>query len=353
MDIINGFFTVKRLLDLLESFPHSIVIKDTDGNFLWVNQEKAAHYGLKPEDMIGKTDFDFLPEEEALRCLLDDQKVLTGVRIIDRPEILSRPDKSKVYNTATKIPIFDDGKIVGIYISTRDVTQKTSEQKVSVDILGMAVHDVRSQLNAIAGISSMLNKGIYGQIEDPSVKQAIQELAEISISALKKGDEILRQFTSSGLIFDNEFDYDVHEDIFVPALQELQEQIAKKHVRIDVRLGAIPGKKVKVRVNKVLLRQVVQNIFSNALEYVEEYGTIAYGYEEIEGYRQFNIYNDGPGVPPEWLEKIFDDTFSSRGSTGRGLSICRTIMNAMGGRIWCENTESGHPNFIIILPMTK
>jgi len=113
------------LQTLMDSIPDSIYFKDVENRFLKVNKAKAAHYNVKPEDMIGKTDFDFLPEDEARRAFEDDEEVLkTGKFIINKIEKLTGIDGSERWVSVTKIPRFDpEGNIIGTMGISRDITE--------------------------------------------------------------------------------------------------------------------------------------------------------------------------------------------------------------------------------------
>ena len=113
------------LQTLMDSIPDSIYFKDVENRFLKVNKAKAAHYNVKPEDMIGKTDFDFLPEDEARRAFEDDEEVLkTGKFIINKIEKLTGIDGSERWVSVTKIPRFDpEGNIIGTVGISRDITE--------------------------------------------------------------------------------------------------------------------------------------------------------------------------------------------------------------------------------------
>lgn len=113
------------LQTLMDSIPDSIYFKDTENKFVKVNKAKAARYGVKPEEMIGKTDFDFLPESEAKRAFDDDDEVLkTGKFIINKVEKLTGIDGSERWVSVTKIPRFDpEGNIVGTMGISRDITE--------------------------------------------------------------------------------------------------------------------------------------------------------------------------------------------------------------------------------------
>jgi len=110
---------------LMDSIPDSIYFKDTDNRFIKVNKAKAAHSDVKPEDMMGKTDFDFLPEKEARRAFEDDQEILnTGKFIINKVEKRTGVDGSIRWVSVTKIPRFDEeGNIIGTIGISRDITE--------------------------------------------------------------------------------------------------------------------------------------------------------------------------------------------------------------------------------------
>jgi len=113
------------LQTLMDSVPDSIYFKDYDNKFIKVNKAKAAHANVKPEEMIGKTDFDFLPEEDAKKAFEDDKEVLeTGKFIINKVEKLTNVDGSLRWVSVTKIPRFDsEGNIIGTMGISRDVTE--------------------------------------------------------------------------------------------------------------------------------------------------------------------------------------------------------------------------------------
>lgn len=113
------------LQTLMNSIPDSIYFKDSENKFVKVNKSKAAHNNVAPEEMIGKTDFDFLPPEQARKAFEDDEEVLkTGKFIINKIEKLTNVDGSSRWVSVTKIPRFDaEGNIIGTMGISRDVTE--------------------------------------------------------------------------------------------------------------------------------------------------------------------------------------------------------------------------------------
>jgi PAS domain S-box-containing protein len=86
---------------------------------------------MQPCDMVGKTDFDFMPTDQAQKAANDDNKVMeTGVPIIDHIEKLTTKDGDEKWLSVTKIPWYDDqGTIIGTMGISRDVTKRIKGEK--------------------------------------------------------------------------------------------------------------------------------------------------------------------------------------------------------------------------------
>lgn len=113
------------LQTLMDNIPDSIYFKDEKNRFIMVNKAKAVHSNVKPEEMIGKTDFDFLPEEEARRAFEDDEELLKARKfVINKVEELTGIDGSERWVSVTKVPRFDDeGNIIGTVGISHDITE--------------------------------------------------------------------------------------------------------------------------------------------------------------------------------------------------------------------------------------
>ncbi len=112
------------LQSLLDNIPDSIYFKDDKNRFVKVNKAKAMHSDVKPDEMIGKTDFDFLTDKVAKNIHEDDDKIIeTGKPIINKIEKTRDVDGIENWVSVTKIPRFDDnGNIIGTMGISRDIT---------------------------------------------------------------------------------------------------------------------------------------------------------------------------------------------------------------------------------------
>jgi two-component system, OmpR family, sensor histidine kinase ChvG len=97
------------------------------------------------------------------------------------------------------------------------------------------------------------------------------------------------------------------------------------------------------------LGQVVRNLIDNARSFAPAQSTIRVRVRRLQYYVEFRVEDEGPGIPPENLERIFERFYTDRpeGSFGKnsglGLSISRQIVEAHKGRIWAENRYGKAP----------
>jgi signal transduction histidine kinase len=102
------------------------------------------------------------------------------------------------------------------------------------------------------------------------------------------------------------------------------------------------------------LRKVLEHLLENAVKYAPPETPIELDWSLVEGVARIGVSDAGPGIPPEWREKIFEpysrrETNTARGS-GIGLYAARRLAESMGGRLWCEPAAMGGARFVLALP---
>jgi PAS domain S-box-containing protein len=146
-----------------------------------------------------------------------------------------------------------------------------------------------------------------------------------------------------------------YEEVILPAMIGLKERYPDSFESYDTSMGGVGA--IRLQGDPALLEIVYRNLFGNALKYRCPDGQIAFGVVSRGDHFLFNVWNAGPGVPVDEVEKIFDkfyrvhdeNTKTKRG-TGLGLFNIRRIIEAHGGRIWCETKPGKWINFLFTLP---
>jgi len=196
------------------------------------------------------------------------------------------------------------GEIVGIIGVCRDVTERIEREKHILDMLSIATHDIRGPLSSIGSMIKLLIRGAFGAI-DESVKVTLSDISGRMIRLEKLLGEYLCKSSIMNVKMPEKEYLDLREDIIDPILDEFLSEIEGNNIRIDNRLGAIPGNKITIKANARWIKIVYRNLIRNAIKYAAS-GQIAFGFEDKGDHYRLNIYNSGPPVPEERRTNIFE-----------------------------------------------
>jgi signal transduction histidine kinase len=120
------------------------------------------------------------------------------------------------------------------------------------------------------------------------------------------------------------------------------------------RASLVPSPRLHVLADRGRLRQVLEHLLENAVKYAPPDTRVAIEWSLVEGVVRIAITDEGPGIPEEWRERIFEpyarrETQTARGS-GIGLYAARRLAQSMGGRLWCEPAPTRGARFVLALP---
>ena len=162
----------------------------------------------------------------------------------------------------------------------------------------------------------------------------------LDISRLEAGQPITNQkeIEAARLVLDA-------ADTVLPALETKQQTI-----KIDLADG-LP----KILIDEDMIRRVLINLVENAAKFTPSKGEIRIQAALVNGMIQFCVQDNGPGIPPEALELIFEKfrritTENTPKGLGLGLAFCRLAVQAHGGRIWVESELGKGSRFYFTLP---
>jgi len=138
------------------------------------------------------------------------------------------------------------------------------------------------------------------------------------------------------------------EEIVGAVLNRLGERLNDHPLKVSLQ-GNLP----LIPFDSLLLEQVFMNLFDNAIKYSPKGTSLELSASETFYTVTVELADRGPGIAQGDEERIFDKFVRGRGpggGVGLGLAICRTIINAHGGRIWAENRPDGGAVFRFTLP---
>ena len=135
-------------------------------------------------------------------------------------------------------------------------------------------------------------------------------------------------------------------------LRPLQPLAAAKQLRLEVNGGPVEAEADPQR-----LHQALTNFIENAIKFSTPGGQVCVSAWEHNGEVGVTVKDTGPGIPPDARAQVFDRFYRADPARGRegsgsglGLSICREVADAHGGRVWVESEEGEGSSFSLALP---
>jgi two-component system sensor histidine kinase KdpD len=138
------------------------------------------------------------------------------------------------------------------------------------------------------------------------------------------------------------------EEVIGSALTRLEDRLEGRAVVTDV-----PDELPMAPFDSILVEQVLINLLENAIKYTPDASPIDVSARQVERALEVAVSDRGPGVPAVDMEKVFEKFYRAsegRGGVGLGLTICRGIVTAHGGRLWVEARAGGGASFRFTLP---
>jgi len=344
---------------LMDNLPHNIYFKDAESRFIRINKALADCFRLgEASEALGKTDFDHFTDEHARQAFADEQEIIrTGRPVLDKEEKETWIDGHTTWALSTKMPLYDDdGKIVGTFGISRDITeQKRAEEalraakeaaeaasRAKSAFLANVSHEIRTPMNAIIGMAELL-LGTELTTQQREFLVTLQGSGEALIAVI---NDILdfSKIEAEKLALDH-VAFDLRESLG-DAVRLLAVRAYGKNLELACRVGPeVPNVLIG---DCVRLRQIVVNLVSNAIKFTEAGEVVLDVRRELllenEVLLHFAVTDTGIGVPQDKLDDIFeafeqaDSTTTRRfGGTGLGLPIASRLIRLMGGRIWVES----------------
>jgi two-component system, OmpR family, sensor histidine kinase KdpD len=207
-------------------------------------------------------------------------------------------------------------------------------------ILSSVSHELRTPLSTIkASASSLRSKEV--DWDSPARTQLIAAIDEEADHLnLLVGNLLDMSRIESGVLKPKR-EWNILSEIVGSVLARMKHLAEEHRIEVD-----IPEHLPLVHVDYVQMEQVFTNLVSNGLKYAPA-NTVVCIHAQVEGESiHVQVSNQGPQVPPEHLERIFDKFYRITAAdrvtgTGLGLSICKGIIEAHGGHIWAENLKDG------------
>ncbi len=257
---------------------------------------------------------------------------------------------ARIMRARTSVIYDKTGRQTGIVTIIYDVTHEREMDRLKTEFISIAAHELRTPLTSIQGFSEiLLTRSDLKEEEKKQFLSYINKQSKHLANIINTLLDISRIESGKGLIF-NKARCNINE-IIVETVCYFK-AFSQKH-QFELKL---PEEPVELMVDKERMRQVLENIISNAIKYSPEGGIIEVNGQLLEDHYQVSVKDQGIGIPPEHIEKIFDKFYrvdtsnTSVSGIGLGMSIVKDIVEAHGGRIWVESELGKGTTVIFTIP---
>jgi signal transduction histidine kinase len=220
--------------------------------------------------------------------------------------------------------------------ASREVIKLEEEKSRFLRFLSIAAHDLKAPLTAIQGFLWVMLGGYAGELADKQRNMMERSSRRINELLNLISDLLDIPRIETGQIVPEMKEISLRQ-VIRNCLEGQRDLAKEKGIKIKVEL---PQTVPKIRGSSPRLQQVITNLIDNAVTYTPE-GTVTLRVEEKNNEIQVEVIDTGIGIPPEDMPQVFDDFFRASNvevkGTGLGLSISKRIVEAHGGKIWCES----------------
>jgi two-component system, OmpR family, phosphate regulon sensor histidine kinase PhoR len=331
---------------LFNSMLEGLLLLDGKRRIYLANRTFKNLFGLKTE-LRGKTIMEALRLHELAELV---ERVETEGQVFDHelklPELNGRwlrVNAAVISNSA--------GEREGTILVFHDLTRLKQLERTREDFVANVSHELRTPLSLIKGYVETL---LDGARNNPEVAERFLKIIERNTQRL---DLLIQDLLTISALESGRVQLNLQPVELRPLVEKVLTDLNSKAENKNVRLvNELAGLTAKVDANR--LEQVLANLVDNAIKYGRANGTVKAGGKKLDdGRLELFVSDDGPGIPPEALDRVFErfyrvDKARSRdqGGTGLGLSIVKHIVQSHGGEVWAESELGQGATFFFTLP---
>jgi len=365
--IRTQFYTLDAIM---RSMDEGVLLESPDGQIVYANRIFSREVGIPQHELINSRIQD-RNLQEMLSTMLDRSESYHEV-----VEPISKGRGSRIiefqirgsYKTHSQfVPALRDirmrlfhvrdakGALIGRGRIFQDITKQNEVERIKRNLLAIVSHELRTPLTAIKGFATSLLEEVGDEVDtnwqEYSLSQIVAEsnrMADLVTNLLEMAQ------VEAGTLKLSPGSYHL-SSLFEDALAVASNEGCRVQIRLpeDVPLLYVDGRRIQI---------VLRNILENAQRYggpdvlIEISATYEHEQTKKRTGLTVHITDNGPGIPSQLVERVFDRFYQIEGGhersssgVGLGLAICRGFIEAHGGRIWAENRADGKSGVVFHL----
>ncbi len=341
---------------LLDSVTAPVLAVDTKGVIFFANHA-WNQLGIVREALLGKTAAELVallgvnlanPQEHRARL-----EALAADPEKSALELIEFQGDRRLYFKEFSQPIRTlEGQRLGRLFLYVDVTREKELDQTKSEFISIASHELRTPMTSIKGSLDLLLGGFAGEVNEET-----KELLVIAQGGCERLIRLINDILDLSKIEAGRMQLRLQRMSLLDSVQRSVRTIK----------GYADGFQVKLRIDcsqpipdvlgdRDRVDQVITNLLGNAVKFSPENGTVTVALGCAPGVVECRVIDDGPGIPPDQLARIFGKfeqvvgQSKRRGGTGLGLAIAQALVHEHGGRLWVESELGRGSQFVFTLP---
>jgi two-component system phosphate regulon sensor histidine kinase PhoR len=334
---------------LFNSMLEGLLLLDRNRRIYLANRAFKELFGLKTE-LRGKTVMEALRLHELVTLV---ERVESDGQVLDYE--LKLPELSERWLQVNAAAISNSaGEREGTILVFHDLTRLKQLERTREEFVANVSHELRTPLSLIKGYVETL---LDGARNDPEVAERFLKIIERNASRL---DLLIQDLLAISALESGRIKLDLQP---VPLRPLADKVLADLKTRPDAKgvklVNDLPELTATADENR--LEQVLANLVDNAIKYGRAEGTVIVGGKQADADKlEIFVQDDGPGIPPESLDRVFERFYRvdkartrEQGGTGLGLSIVKHIVQSHGGKVWVKSEPGKGATFFFTLPLAR
>ena len=345
---------VRRLQDIVDNSTALVFVKDLEGRYVLANHCFERRFGLRVEDILGRTDHELFPADTADGYRAHDREVLTTSQPLEVEELATELGRTWL---SIKFPLLDeDGAPYALGGISTDITERLAIEAAAPaaraeaqrasrsksEFLSRMSHELRTPLNAILGFGQLLETTPDRSSQRENVAgilSAGRHLLALINDVLEISSIEARALKTTMTTFD--------------VSQPLRDALSLLHplaIERDIELASdLHGGLMRyVHGDERGLKQALLNLIDNAIKYTPPGGAVRVAFRDVAPSAiRIVVVDTGPGLTSAERQRVFlpferlATTDAGTTGTGLGLSVARSLVEAMGGRLGVQHSAPG------------
>jgi PAS domain S-box-containing protein len=346
----------RRWRYLLDNVRLLVVGLNQRGEVSYINPYCLKITGYKADEVLGQPWFEtFLPQsqQKAVRKAFEELLDQEFHPHYQNPIVTKAGEERMIAWNNTQLRNFQ-GEVTGSMSIGEDITERFALERMKAEFISVVSHELRTPVTCIQGALNLLSEGIV-----PVDSSRGHEVLNIAVDGADRLGNIVNDILDLERLESGRMTLMIVPCQAAGLMVQASKLMKVLADRAEVTVNTTPQPYGLMGDGDRLI-QVMTNLLSNAIKFSPKGSTIWFGVEQDSAREilQFWVQDEGRGIPPEQLERIFErfhqvnaSDARQKGGTGLGLPICRSIIGQHGGKIWAESKLGQGSRFCFTVPV--